>query len=69
MNTSTTNPFIAATMTESSKVQEQIKRIRKILNEIKLTAAYEHYGHEFERREAQLAAQGAANQCPYPLSR
>ncbi len=63
------NPFIATTMTEQSKVQEQIKRIRLLLENIKLTAAYEHYGHEFERREQQLAAQGAPNQCPYPLSR
>ena len=60
------NPFIAATITEQSKVQEQIKRIRLLLENIKLTAAYEHYGHEYERREAQLAAQGVPNQCPYP---
>lgn len=56
-------------MNQETKVQEQLDRVRKLLEGIKLTAAYEHYGHEFERREEQLAAQGVPNQCPYqPLS-
>ncbi len=53
------------------EVQElrQLKRVRRLLQDIKLTRAYEEYSEEFDREEARLAAQGAPNQCPYPFSR
>jgi hypothetical protein len=54
---------------EDGSHHPQLRRIRRILEDCRLTRAYEQYSEEFDREEARLAAQGAPNQCPYPLSR
>jgi hypothetical protein len=46
--------------------QDQLQRVRKILNEIKLTPAYEHYSREVDRTEERLAVENKPNQCPNP---
>jgi hypothetical protein len=44
--------------------RQQVKRVRQLLANCRLTRAYEEFSDEFDREEARLAAQGAPNQCP-----
>ena len=48
--------------------QQYRRKVQRILEDCRLTRAYEEYGIELERTEALLAEQGVPNQCPYPFN-
>lgn len=62
-----TSTEIADLAYEDGNHHPQLRRIRRILEDCRLTRAYEELSDEFDREEARLAGQGVPSQCPYPF--